>query len=99
MLVDHIISGIYNSGIWEVILIGDNTTLLDYGHRFNYGLEHLVSHCNIHKVIEWRWLSVVGCWVNFKFYYEGASTPMCPSGPHSELIFLDDMIYDGWMGF
>ena len=24
---------------------------------------------------------------------------MCPSGPHSELIFLDDMIYDGWMGF
>ena len=32
MLVDHIISGICNSIIREVILIGDNTTLLDYGH-------------------------------------------------------------------
>ena len=25
---------VYNSRIWEVILIGDRTTLLDYGHRF-----------------------------------------------------------------
>ena len=29
---DHIISEICNSLIGEVILIGDNTTLLDYGH-------------------------------------------------------------------
>ena len=29
MLVDHIISEIYNSRIWDVILISDNTTLLD----------------------------------------------------------------------
>ena len=32
MPVDHIISGICNSVIWEVILIGDNTILLDYKH-------------------------------------------------------------------
>ena len=34
MSIDHIISGIYNSSIREVILIGDGTTLLDYGHQF-----------------------------------------------------------------
>ena len=30
MLFDHIISRIYNSKIGEVILISDNTALLDY---------------------------------------------------------------------
>ena len=30
MSINHIINGIYNSRIEEVILIGDNTTLLDY---------------------------------------------------------------------
>ena len=30
MSIDHIISGISNSRVKEVILIGDNTTLLDY---------------------------------------------------------------------
>ena len=34
MSIDHIISGICNSRIWEVILIDDNTTLLDYEHQF-----------------------------------------------------------------
>ena len=34
-----------------------------------------------------------------KFDFKGASTPMGPSGLHSELIFFDDMIYKGWMGF
>ena len=34
MSVDHIISEICNSRIGEVILIGDSTTLLDYGHQF-----------------------------------------------------------------
>ena len=34
MLVNHIISGIYNSRIGDVILIGDNTTLLDNEHQF-----------------------------------------------------------------
>ena len=24
---------------------------------------------------------------------------MGPNGPHSELIFFDDTIYEGWMGF
>ena len=32
MPIDHIISEIYNSRIKEVILIGDDTTLLDYIH-------------------------------------------------------------------
>ena len=31
---DHIISGIYNLRIEEVILINDSTTLLNYRHRF-----------------------------------------------------------------
>ena len=34
MSFDYIISKIYNTRIWEVILIGDNTTLLDYEHQF-----------------------------------------------------------------
>ena len=34
MLVDHIISRTYNSRIGEIIMIGDSTTLLDYGHQF-----------------------------------------------------------------
>ena len=36
MSIDHIIHGSYicNSRIEEVILIGDNTTLLNYGHQF-----------------------------------------------------------------
>ena len=34
MSIDHIISGIHNSKIGEVILIDDNTTLLDYGYQF-----------------------------------------------------------------
>ena len=34
MSVNHIISGIYNSRIGEVILIGDSITLLDYEHQF-----------------------------------------------------------------
>ena len=34
MLVNHIISGICKSRIEEVILIDDNTTLLNYEHQF-----------------------------------------------------------------
>ena len=34
MSIDHIISKICNSRIGEVILIGDNTTLLYYGQQF-----------------------------------------------------------------
>ena len=30
MSINHIISGIYNSMIGEIILIGDDITLLDY---------------------------------------------------------------------
>ena len=61
MLIDHIISDICNSRIREVILIGDKTTLLDYGHQFTGSL-HVVdnrlqtqtlSHCYLHKVLEY----------------------------------------------
>ena len=34
MSIDHIINEICNSRIGEVILIGDSTILLDYGHQF-----------------------------------------------------------------
>ena len=34
-----------------------------------------------------------------EFDFEGASTPIGPSGPCSELIFLDDIVYESWMGF
>ena len=34
MSIDRIISEIYNLRIGEVLLIGDNTTLLDYEHQF-----------------------------------------------------------------
>ena len=42
-------------------MIGDNITLLDYRHQFMEGLhvvevghgpEHLVSRCNIHRVLD-----------------------------------------------
>ena len=109
MSVDHIISEIYNSRIWEAILIGDNTTLLDYRHHFIGSLHAVdsrsrtwelgVSCCNLHRVLECNWLSIVGCWVNSKIWLWGANTPMSPSGLRFELIFLDDMIYGGWMGF
>ena len=42
MLIDHIISRSYNSRIGDVILIGDSTTLLDYGHQF-IGNLHVVD--------------------------------------------------------
>ena len=60
MSIDHIISEIYNSMIGEIILIGDNTTLLDYLHQF-IGSLHVVysrsqtttsSHCYLLKVFE-----------------------------------------------
>ena len=58
MSTDHIISEICNSRIGEVILIGDNTTLLNYGHQFIGSLHvvdsksHLVSRCNILRALE-----------------------------------------------
>ena len=38
MSIDYITSGICNSKIWEVILISDDITLLDYEHQFMGGL-------------------------------------------------------------
>ena len=34
-----------------------------------------------------------------KFDYEGASTPMGPNDSRSELIFLDDTVYEGYISF
>ena len=42
MSINHIVSEICNSRIIEVILIGDNNTLLNYGHQFIEGL-HVVD--------------------------------------------------------
>ena len=42
MSIDNIISEICNSIIKEVILIGDSTTLLDYGYQFMESL-HVVD--------------------------------------------------------
>ena len=59
MPIDHIISEICNSKIREVILIGDNTTLLYSRHRF-IGSLHVVdsrsqtqtSSCYLYRVLE-----------------------------------------------
>ena len=60
MLIDHTISEICNLRIRVVILMGDNITLLDYGHRFMESL-HTVdsrsqtqafSYCYLHGVLE-----------------------------------------------
>ena len=67
MSIDHILSGVCNSKIREVILIGDSTPLLDYGYRFMVNL-HVVnsrsqnrtsSHCYLHRVLECNGFSLV----------------------------------------
>ena len=42
MLIDYILSEIYNSRIKEIMLIGDSITLLDYGHQFTGSL-HVID--------------------------------------------------------
>ena len=60
MLIDHIISDICNLRIKDVISIGDNITLLDYGHWFMGSLHAIDSrsgtqtlYCYLHKVLEY----------------------------------------------
>ena len=62
MSIDHIINEIYNSNIREVILIGDSTILLNYGHQF-MGSLHVVdsrsqtqgtSHCYLYKILKYN---------------------------------------------
>ena len=62
MSIDHTINEIYNSNIKEVILIGDSTILLNYGHQF-MGSLHVVdsrsqtqgtSHCYLYKVLKYN---------------------------------------------
>ena len=48
------------------------------------------------SVIDSLWWDVESI---LEFDYEGASTPTGPNGPRFELIFFDDMIYEGWMSF
>ena len=43
MIVDHIISKIYNLRILEITLIVDSTTLLDYRQSFIGGLHEMDS--------------------------------------------------------
>ena len=43
MSIDHIINGISNSKIGEVIFIDDSTTLLNYGHWFIWSLNTMDS--------------------------------------------------------
>ena len=60
MSIDQIISGIYISRIKEVILIYDNTTLLNYEHQFIENLHEVdgrsqtqaTSHCYLHRVFK-----------------------------------------------
>ena len=45
MSIDYIINGICNSRIGKVILIGDNTTLLDYEYQFiGVCMQWIVGH-------------------------------------------------------
>ena len=62
MSIDHTINEIYNSNIREVILIGDSTILLNYGHQF-MGSLHVVdsrsqtqgtSHCYLYKILKYN---------------------------------------------
>ena len=61
MSIDHIISGICNSRIEEVILIGDSTALLDYRHQFMESLHtkdgrsqiQTMSHYYLHRALEY----------------------------------------------
>ena len=46
MSFDYIISEICNLRIGEVILIGNNTTLLDYGHQFIGSFHTMDSKCD-----------------------------------------------------
>ena len=50
MSIDHIISKICNSRIGEVILIGDNTTLLYYGQQFMGSLPIVDSKSQISEL-------------------------------------------------
>ena len=60
MSTDHVISGIYNLRIEEVILIDDNTTLLDYGHRFMESLHTVDSRS---QTPSFRLVVIyIGCW-------------------------------------
>ena len=48
MLIDHIISGIGKLRIGEVILKGDNITLLYYRHQFMGSLHHDIGLLSSH---------------------------------------------------
>ena len=62
MSIDHIIRKIYNSKIKEVILIDDNTTLLNHKHQFIGSLHGVdgrlktqaLSHYYLHRVLEYN---------------------------------------------
>ena len=101
MSIDHIISGICNSKIGEVILIGDNIILLDYKYQLislhvvdNRSRTQALSCCYLHNVLDV--IDSLQCDVESTSELDSkwVSTPIGPSGPHFKLIYHDDTIYE-----
>ena len=101
MSIDHIISGISNSRIKMVILIGDNTTLLDQGHQFMKSLHSMDSRSWVRAsfiVIYVRYWSIIDFFQwNFEstleLDYRRTNIVMGLSDPHSEFIYHDCTSY------
>ena len=78
--IHYIISGISNSRIRRVILIDDNTTLLDYKYQFiwtlyvvdNRSWTWVLSCCYLHRVLKCNWFSITGYWINFRIGFWGS---------------------------
>ena len=102
MSIDQMISGICNSRIGEVILIGNNTSLLNYKRQFmgvymqqivDHKPEHLsliviyIGYWSVVDSLQWDIESIL------EFDYKGANTPIGHSGPHSELIGQKIMVF------
>ena len=47
--------------------------------------------------MECSWFSLVNVESTSKLDYEGVNTLMGPNGPHAELIYHDDIVYEGWI--
>ena len=105
MSINHIISEICNSWIWEVILIGDNIILLDYEQQF-MGSLHVVdsrsrtwasSCCYLLRVLECSWFFLIECWINFKIGLWGSQYSYGPQWSLLWALYHDDMVYEGWI--
>ena len=105
MLVDHILSEICSSRIRDVILIGNNTTLLDYEDKFMGSLHaidsrswtRVSSHYYLLRVLGCSWFSLVECLINFEIGFWGSQYSYRSSWSWSKVIYHDDMVYEGWI--